>query len=97
MKILNDSPDKPPIAFGFIIVLASFVFVFVFWFISYAILAKYTYKMQYETETGMNNKARLKYIQQQNDFLNSSEKLSNGVYKLPINEAMDQVIQKANQ
>lgn len=96
MKILNDSPDKPPVAFGFIIVLASFIFVFVFWFVSYTILAKFTYKMQYETESGMANETRLKYIKQQNDFLNSSEKLSNGNYKLPIDQAMDEVIQKAN-
>jgi hypothetical protein len=97
MKILNDSPDKPPIAFGFVIVFVSFIFVFVFWFISYTILAKFTYKIQYETESGMNNKTRLTYIKQQNDFLNSSAQLSNGMYKLPIDEAMDEVIQKANQ
>jgi hypothetical protein len=96
MKILNDSPDKPPIVFGFVIVFASFIFVLVFWFISYAILAKFTYKIQYETESGMNNKTRLTYIEQQSDFLNSSAKLSNGVYKLSIEQAMDEVIQKAN-
>lgn len=86
-----DAPDKPPTFLVLTIIVVTFLLVFVAWFLVYPILGQFTYKMQTEVETGMANKTRLSYIQQQEEYLKSS-----GPNKISIDQAMDEVIQKAN-
>jgi len=99
MKIFKknlDEKDIPPVQLVSLITIASFCFVFVFWFISDAILSKVTDKLQSKIETGMGNKARVSYIEKEEKYLQSSQKLENGAYKIPIEQAMADVIEKEN-
>lgn len=100
MKTTNepalDEKDTPPTKLVFVIIAVTFVILLVTWVLSYAVLSQTTDKIQNTSETGMGNKTRLMYIKQQNDYLNSSQQLDNGMYKISIDQAMDEVIQKAN-
>lgn len=100
MKTTNESAldekDTPPTKMVFVIIAVTFVFLLVAWVLSYAVLSQTTDKIQSASENGMGNKTRIMYIKQQNDYLNSSQQLDNGTYKMPIDQAMDEVIQKAN-
>lgn len=92
----HDAPDIPPTLFVTLLVIGTFFFLFLTWIFSYAVLSQVTDKFQAKSETGMANETRLKYIQKENDFLNSAAKLDNGTRKMSIEQAMDEVIQKAN-
>jgi hypothetical protein len=91
-----DSPDNPPVLFVTSIIVGTFLFVFASWYIVEAMLSQVTNKVQADSVIGMGNKARLTYIQQEASYLQSSTKLDNGSYKIPIEQAMDKVIQKEN-
>lgn len=94
MSILQDAPDRPPVAFITAVVLISFGFVFLVWLVSYPFIDKWSDIGKNRTIQGMANTERLDYLKQENEILGSYKDLGNGFYQIPIDQAMDKVVRK---
>ena len=95
-NVEEDEPDRPPVLVTAVIVILSFVFVALVGVLSYTFLWKTTDSFSSEVITGMGNETRLNYEKNENEILSSYKKLENGLYQIPINQAMELVVKEQN-
>ena len=93
----EDEPDRPPVMVITVIVLLSFVFLIIVAIFTYILLWKSTESLQNKMSPGMENETRINYLKQQEGILSSYGKLENGLYQIPISEAMHLVVKEQSQ
>lgn len=89
---LDDAPDIPPTRSVSLIVIMSFVFIFVCIALSFPITRKLAEYKEAKMITGMGNKERIVYISNQKEIMSSYKKNDDGSYQIPIQEAMKIVV-----
>ena len=92
--IMPDSPDTPPTKIVSIIVISAFLFILFSILFSYVLLWKSTEKDSSEVILGMGNAHRLEYLSQQNENLSQGKTIDSTHFTIPIQEAMQIVIDK---
>ena len=90
---LEDAPDKPPTKLISIIIVISFVFVFICIAISFPAVDKLFAYKEAEVNLGMGNTGRLVYLSQQKNILSSYNKIDDKYYHMPIDEAINKVVE----
>lgn len=91
---LEDAPDTPPTRLITSVVLLSFAFVFAVWFIAYPLGDQFAEMRKDKIDLGQGNPERLDYLKQKQKVLSSYQKLENGYFQVPIEEAMKVVVEK---
>lgn len=90
---LEDAPDTPPTRLIAVVVLLSFAFVFAVWFIAYPLGDRFADMRKNEVDLGQGNPERLEYLKQTQKSLSSYQKLDNGYFQVPIEEAMKVIVE----
>ena len=90
----EDEPDRPPVLVTSVIVILSFLFLVFVAILSYTFLWKTTETVSNMMDTGMANETRMDYQKQQDETLSSYKKLDNGLYQIPITQAMEIVVKE---
>lgn len=90
----EDEPDRPPVLVTSVIVLLSFVFLVFVAILAYTFLWKTTETVSNMMDTGMANETRMDYQKKQDETLSSYKKLDNGLYQIPITQAMEIVVKE---
>lgn len=89
---LDDAPDKPPTLLLTIVIIISFLFVFFVVAVSYPIIEKLSDSSSNKVDMGMGNTERIVYISGQKQILSSYKKINEKQYQIPIQQAMDIVV-----
>lgn len=90
----EDEPDRPPVLVTAVIVVLSFLFLIFVAILSYTFLWKTTESQLNKMDSGMANETRINYEKNQDEILSSYQKLENGLYQIPITQAMDLIIKE---
>jgi uncharacterized membrane protein YqiK len=90
----EDEPDRPPVLVTSVIVLLSFLFLVFVAIFAYTFLWKTTDAVSNMMDTGMANETRMDYQKKQDETLSSYKKLDNGLYQVPITQAMEIVVKE---
>ena len=87
--VLLDAPDNPPVAQVVLIVILSFLFVFICIAIAYPLLSFFLNQEESKVNVGMQNEHRLGYMKEQNKILSSYAEKEGEIIKIPIAKAKD--------
>lgn len=91
-SVEEDEPDNPPVLLTSVIVVLSFVFLIFVVALAYIFLWKTTETVSNKMDSGMANETRINYIKQQDEVLSSYKKQDNGLYQVPITQAMEMIV-----
>lgn len=93
-SVESDEPDSPPVMLITVIIILTFVFLLFIGIILYTSLWKTRNSISNMMNTGMANETRMNYQKEQDKILSSYKKLENGLYQIPITQAMEIIIQR---